>query len=176
MMKEMETTELSDTDLVAGSLTGNREACGRIVARYQTLICSLAYSGTGSLSQSEDLAQETFIAAWKQLANLRELHNCVRGYPRSPDRRFFPTARVGRLDSVYEPIWNGGAQHPACRFVEWPAFPETAGVVKRLRHSNGIQPIERRTRHDRASGRIKNAGVLSDSEFNTKKAELHSRL
>jgi hypothetical protein len=36
------------------------------------VICSLAYSGTGSLSQSEDLAQETFIAAWKQLAHLRE--------------------------------------------------------------------------------------------------------
>lgn len=72
MMNTVET--ISDAALVADSLTGNREAFGRIVARYQTLICSLAYSGTGSLSQSEDLAQETFIAAWKQLANLREPH------------------------------------------------------------------------------------------------------
>jgi hypothetical protein len=31
-------------------------------------LCSLAYSATGSLSQSEDLAQETFVTAWKQLA------------------------------------------------------------------------------------------------------------
>src|SRR5690242_12677661 len=72
MMNTVETS--SDAVLVADSLTGNREAFGRIVARYQTLICSLAYSGTGSLSQSEDLAQETFIAAWKQLTNLREPH------------------------------------------------------------------------------------------------------
>ena len=71
-MKTMLTTETSDAQLVAESLAGNREAFGGIVARYQNLICSLAYSGTGSLSQSEDLAQETFIAAWRQLAGLRE--------------------------------------------------------------------------------------------------------
>jgi len=64
--------ESSDARLVADSLTGNREAFGQIVGRYQSLICSLAYSGTGNLSQSEDLAQDTFISAWKQLATLRE--------------------------------------------------------------------------------------------------------
>jgi len=73
-LNTMETMETSDANLVTESLTGNREAFGQIVARYQTLVCSLAYSGTGSLSQSEDLAQETFVAAWKQLGNLREPH------------------------------------------------------------------------------------------------------
>jgi RNA polymerase sigma factor (sigma-70 family) len=63
-----------DANLVAESLIGNRDAFAQIVTRYQTLICSLAYSGTGSLNQSQDLAQETFITAWKQLANLREPH------------------------------------------------------------------------------------------------------
>src|SRR5438105_5311819 len=62
----------NDADLVAASLTGNRDAFGQIVARYQSLVCSLAYSATGSLSQSEDLAQETFLTAWKQLGTLRE--------------------------------------------------------------------------------------------------------
>lgn len=66
------TAQNTDAALVSATLAGDREAFGHIVARYQTLICSLAYSGTGSLSQSEDLAQETFVAAWKQLANLRE--------------------------------------------------------------------------------------------------------
>src|SRR5258706_9763394 len=69
----METADASDADLVNESLTtGNREAFGLIVARYQTLICSIAYSATGSLGQSEDMAQETFLSAWKQLGNLRE--------------------------------------------------------------------------------------------------------
>ncbi len=64
----------NDAELVSESLSGNRDAFGRIVAQYQSLVCSLAYSATGSLSQSEDLAQETFLAAWKQLADLREPH------------------------------------------------------------------------------------------------------
>src|SRR5436190_10935309 len=68
----MKTADSSDSELVKQSLAGNRDAFGWIVARYQSLLCSLAYSATGSLNQSEDLAQETFITAWKQLADLRE--------------------------------------------------------------------------------------------------------
>jgi len=62
----------NDAELVSGTLSGNRDAFGQIVSRYQSLICSLAYSATGSLGQSEDLAQETFITAWKHLSHLRE--------------------------------------------------------------------------------------------------------
>ena len=65
----------NDTELVSKSLTGNRDAFGQIVARYQSLVWSLAYSATGSLSRSEDLAQETFVTAWRQLSTLREPEN-----------------------------------------------------------------------------------------------------
>lgn len=61
-----------DAELVQASLAGNRAAFGRIVTRYQSLVCSLAYCTTGSLQRSEDLAQETFIAAWQRLPALRE--------------------------------------------------------------------------------------------------------
>ena len=72
MTQAVKTANSSDSELVTQSLAGNRDAFGWIVARYQSLLCSVAYSATGSLSQSEDLAQETFVAAWKQLADLRE--------------------------------------------------------------------------------------------------------
>jgi RNA polymerase sigma factor (sigma-70 family) len=65
-------TDLTDAALVAASLAGDREAFGLIVARYQSLVCSLAFSATGNLTQSEDLAQEAFVAAWKTLPDLRE--------------------------------------------------------------------------------------------------------
>src|SRR5471032_3005542 len=68
----MSVTTDNDAELVSASLAGNRDAFGQIVARYQSLVCSLAFSATGSLGQSEDLAQETFVTAWKQLAGLRE--------------------------------------------------------------------------------------------------------
>jgi RNA polymerase sigma factor (sigma-70 family) len=62
----------NDLALVAQSLAGSQSAFGRIVERYQTLICALAFSATGSVSQSEDLAQKTFVIAWQRLAALRE--------------------------------------------------------------------------------------------------------
>jgi RNA polymerase sigma factor (sigma-70 family) len=65
---------MTDTELVAQTLGGDREAFEHIVSRYQSLICSLAYSATGSLGLSQDLAQETFITAWKHLRLLRERH------------------------------------------------------------------------------------------------------
>ena len=71
-LKTMPTAENNDAVLVAETLGGNRDAFRRIVERYQTLICSLAYSATGNISRSEDMAQETFIAAWQQLRSLRE--------------------------------------------------------------------------------------------------------
>jgi RNA polymerase sigma factor (sigma-70 family) len=68
----MNIAERNDADLVAESLGGSREAFRQIVERYQTLICSLAYNATGNVSQSEDVAQETFLAAWTDLRTLRE--------------------------------------------------------------------------------------------------------
>lgn len=72
MTTGMSVATSNDAELVNASLTGNRDAFGQIVARYQSLVCSLAYTATGSLSQSEDLAQETFVTAWRQLRDLRE--------------------------------------------------------------------------------------------------------
>ncbi len=95
----MSAAALNDAQLVSGCLSGNRDAFAQIVARYQSLICSLAYSATGSLTQSEDLAQETFLAAWAHLADLREpqklrpwlcgiarnlVHNALRRQVREP--------------------------------------------------------------------------------------------
>lgn len=68
----MPTTAKTDTQLVEWSLTGDRDAFRQIVERYQSLVCSITYNATGSLSVSEDLAQETFVAAWKQLPELRD--------------------------------------------------------------------------------------------------------
>jgi len=68
----MALAESTDAELVSRSLAGDRDAFSRIVSRYQILICSLAYSRIGNLGLSEDVAQETFIVAWKHLRLLRE--------------------------------------------------------------------------------------------------------
>jgi RNA polymerase sigma factor (sigma-70 family) len=104
-------TASGDAELVNASLSGNREAFGQIVSRYQSLVCSLAYSATGSLSQSEDLAQETFFAAWKHLAELREpaklrawlcgiARNLINDSLRTQGRE--PSHRAESLDEISE--------------------------------------------------------------------------
>ena len=103
--------EQTDAELVTKSLAGNRTAFGHIVERYQTLICSLAYSATGSLTQSEDLSQDTFVAAWKQLPELREpgkLRSWLCGIVRNLTRRTLrgqvhePAHAAEQLESAQE--------------------------------------------------------------------------
>jgi RNA polymerase sigma factor (sigma-70 family) len=63
---------VDDAELVSLSLGGDREAFGAIIARYQSLICALAYSVCGDRGRSEDLAQDTFVSAWKSLGGLQD--------------------------------------------------------------------------------------------------------
>ncbi len=101
----------NDSDLVGETLSGNRDAFSQIVSRYQSLICSLTYSATGSLGQSEDLAQETFITAWKHLRRLRErdkLRAWLCGIARNRINNFLrregrePVHQAAELDEVSE--------------------------------------------------------------------------
>jgi RNA polymerase sigma factor (sigma-70 family) len=70
--KSLQIDDVSDASLVSASLGGDRNAFGKIVTRYQRLLCSLAYSSVGDLNHSEDLAQEAFVEAWKRLDTIRE--------------------------------------------------------------------------------------------------------
>ena len=64
----------SENELLRASLAGSKEAFGAIVQRYQSLICGITYSATGDLAKSQELAQETFLRAWKGLARLKDLN------------------------------------------------------------------------------------------------------
>lgn len=62
----------SDAELLDASKRGEREAFGALIERYQGVVCAVSYSRTGDRTLSEDVAQDTFLAAWKQLDQLRE--------------------------------------------------------------------------------------------------------
>ncbi len=62
----------SEAQLLQASVAGSKEAFGAVVRRYQALVCAVTYSATGDVGKSEELAQETFLRAWK---NLRQLEN-----------------------------------------------------------------------------------------------------
>ena len=62
----------SDAELLEASRRGERDAFGALIERYQGVVCAVSYSRTGDHALSEDVAQDTFIAAWHQLGQLRE--------------------------------------------------------------------------------------------------------
>src|SRR5262249_60715588 len=103
--------EMSDELLWQSSRAGDRAAFGQIVERYQSLVCSLAYSSCGNLAESEDLGQEAFLAAWQQLAEVREadklrawLCGIVRNLAANARRREQRRGGAARsLNSVVEP-------------------------------------------------------------------------
>ncbi|MDQ3367982.1 MAG: RNA polymerase sigma factor [Myxococcota bacterium] len=69
----MGTIAKSDVELVEASRRGEHEAFGHLVERYQDVVCAVSYSSTGDQGLSEDVAQDTFIAAWRQLDRLRDV-------------------------------------------------------------------------------------------------------
>jgi RNA polymerase sigma factor (sigma-70 family) len=111
MKTTLRTESAKDEQLVEWSLTGDREAFGRIVERYQSLVCSITYGATGSLSLSEDIAQDTFVTAWRKLEGLSDatklrawlcgiarnlVNNSLRRGQREPVRAAEP------LDAIHE--------------------------------------------------------------------------
>lgn len=61
---------LSETD-VRLAAAGDRDAYGRLVRRCAGLVSAVALSVVRDVGRSEDIAQEVFIAAWKDLGRLR---------------------------------------------------------------------------------------------------------
>ena len=57
----------SDVELVHLARSGNRDAYGELIRRYQRQICALASLLVNDRFEAEDLAQEAFLRAWRNL-------------------------------------------------------------------------------------------------------------
>lgn len=134
----------SDAGLVTASLAGDRKAFSQIVERYQRLLCSLAYSATGQLSQSEDLAQETFIEAWRSLGDLREpeklrawlcgilrfkVSRLRRADGKEPVRRAAALDEVGEIESSDQPAAER-AIHKEEQDILWSALERVPDLYR----------------------------------------------
>jgi RNA polymerase sigma factor (sigma-70 family) len=69
----MDRITASDAELVEASRRGERAAFGELVARYQRVVCAVGYCSTNDRSLGEDVAQDTFVAAFHQLDQLRDV-------------------------------------------------------------------------------------------------------
>jgi len=62
-----------EVKLLKKCLKGSSQAFEVIVEKYQELICAITFSGTADVQQSEELAHQTFVNAWKNLSQLKDL-------------------------------------------------------------------------------------------------------
>ncbi|MFB3897588.1 MAG: RNA polymerase sigma factor [bacterium] len=101
----------TELELINSSLKGDKESFGKIVRIYQSLICSITYGSVGDIHVSEDLAQETFYTAWKNLKSLRDkskfkiwlcgiARNLTKEYIRQKYRPL--TAQTQSLDTIID--------------------------------------------------------------------------
>ena len=108
----------TDIELLHKCLKGSSDAFGGIVAKYQSLVCAITYSATGGAALSEDMAQETFVNAWRNLPQLKDLstfrvwlcsiaRNVVRNYLR--DKKQYPVTRGVQMES-FDHIAGGGSE------------------------------------------------------------------
>jgi RNA polymerase sigma-70 factor, ECF subfamily len=64
-------TQLTDEQLVEAAVSGNSEAFGEIVRRWERKIFALCFGMLGREDDARDAAQEAFIAAFKNIKNFR---------------------------------------------------------------------------------------------------------
>jgi RNA polymerase sigma factor (sigma-70 family) len=65
-------SEPTDDELVRQSLAGETRAFAQLVEKHQRLVFAVALGGVGDVAQAEDVAQEAFVEAWRDLARLRD--------------------------------------------------------------------------------------------------------
>ncbi len=68
---DAESSEPKDADLVTRAQQGDMSAYEILVGRYRGKVYALAYSVVGNPEDANDIAQETFVRAWRALGRFR---------------------------------------------------------------------------------------------------------
>ncbi|HVF45465.1 MAG TPA: sigma-70 family RNA polymerase sigma factor [Pyrinomonadaceae bacterium] len=124
----MERLLTTDEQLVERAIAGDADAFGEVVRRWERKIYALAYGFTGSVEDARDAAQETFVAAYRNLQNFRGeakvsswLHRIAVNQCITRQRRARVRAETGIEDAVEsagESFLSAGEQASPARAAE----------------------------------------------------------
>lgn len=72
MPDDFRQNRLTDEQLIAAALAGEREVFGELVERYWNMVFALALSRICNVAEAEDIAQESFVKAYSKLGTLKK--------------------------------------------------------------------------------------------------------
>lgn len=142
----------TDTELVEASRRGERGAFGRLVAKYQDVVWAVSYSSTRDRALGDDVTQDTFIAAWRQLDQLRDaatVRPWLCGIARNLARRARRRTRREQLVDVPDAVVDSTPfEHTAAAEAEAVVRDALARVPERYREVLVLYYREGRSLHD----------------------------
>ncbi len=104
----------SDDQLVQAALDGDKRAFPILVERYWRMVFSLAYRSCRNVTDSEDVAQEAFLAAMSSLPKLKDhskFSSWLYGLTLNTTRSFL--RRKARMPSMPEPLYEESSDDPS---------------------------------------------------------------
>jgi RNA polymerase sigma-70 factor (ECF subfamily) len=129
-------TATSDEQMVERALSGDAEAFGELVRRWERPIYALSFGMLGSAEDARDATQETFLAAFRNLRGFRGeakvsswLHRIAVNQCITRQRR----ARVRSETALEDEAERGGAQ------LATPAHVSPARVAERRERTDAVR-------------------------------------
>lgn len=145
----------SDADLVHETLAGDRDAFGKLVDRHRRTIYALCVQRGLQSEEAEDVAQEVFIKAFKNLSTLQKPEQFARwlygiaGHVAADSARARKRKHEDRLDRAPEAAvavesyrQEGMAQEQLSVLRALTELPEDQRMVLTLRYMEGLTPKE----------------------------------
>lgn len=140
----------SDSALIQRVLTGDVDAFGILVSRYERLARAIALRSVKESHAAEDVVQESFLAAYRSLAKLEKheqfgvwLQGIVR---RRAATAFAKAARLPSCEAMEDQadhIPNGSLSHGSLELLELiERLPEHERLVIALKHFEGYTATE----------------------------------
>ncbi|HWE85213.1 MAG TPA: sigma-70 family RNA polymerase sigma factor [Terracidiphilus sp.] len=127
--------ERDEAQMIAAILAGDRELYHRLIQPYELSVYRMAMSFVKNETEAEDVAQEAFLKAFRNLANFRgqsKFSTWLISITLNEARRRLRRQSTVRIESLDEPPEEGGKVSPAL-LRDWREIPSEALERRELR-------------------------------------------
>ena len=121
--------------MIAAILAGDQDLYHRLIQPYELSVYRMAMSFVKNETEAEDVAQEAFLKAFRNLANFRaesKFSTWLISITLNEARRWLRRQRTVRMESLDDPPEEGGKVSPAL-LRDWREIPSEALERKEVR-------------------------------------------